>query len=190
MSGRPRDPKLERRLLSAAWSLLTSEGYDALTMTKVAAAAEAHRTDVYRRWSTKAQLVTDVLAEHLPPIGEIDTGTLVGDVRAYVGALAQSWSSDWIDGLMGLVADLRHDPDAELAFRQLGERRGAAMRESLKRAVERGELAELPDLSVAGDLFEGPLMHRRMIGRQPLTPDYLDAVAATAVLVLTRGVSV
>ena len=189
MPGRPRDPDLEQRLLAAAWSLLTSQGYHALTMTKVAGKAQAHRTDVYRRWSTKAQLVTDVLAEHLPPVNDFDTGTLRGDVRAYVGALAVSWSSDWIDGLVGLLADLRNDLDAELAFRQLAERRGAPMRAAFARAVERGEIAELPDLSVAGDLFEGPLMHRRMIGRQPLTPEYLDAVAAVAVRILTAGVT-
>jgi AcrR family transcriptional regulator len=188
VAGRPRDPELERRLLAAAWSLLTSEGYDALSMTKVATSAQAHRTDLYRRWSTKAQLVTDVLAEHLPPVRGIDTGTLQGDVRAYLEALATSWSSDWIDGLMGLVADLRTDPDAELAFRQMGERRGGPMREALRRAVERGELVALPDLQLAGDLFEGPIMHRRMIGRQPLTPDYLDTVAEMALRVLTSEV--
>jgi AcrR family transcriptional regulator len=189
VTGRPRDPELEQRLLAAAWELLKREGYDALTMTKVAASADAHRTDVYRRWSTKAQLVTDVLAEHLPPVRPIDTGTLAGDVRAYVGDLAKSWSSDWVDGLMGLTGDLRNDPEAELAWRQLAERRGGVMRASLQRAVERGEIAELPELPVAGDLLEGPLMHRRMIGRQPLTPDYLDAVAAVAVRVLTAGVT-
>lgn len=190
MPGRPRDPELERRLLAAAWSLLTSEGYDGLSMTKVATSAAAHRTDVYRRWSTKAQLVTDVLAEHLPPVKDVDTGTLQGDVRAYLAALAKSWSSDWIDGLMGLVGDLRRDPDAELAFRQMAERRGAPMRDAMARAVERGELTELPDMRLAGDLLEGLLMHRRMIGRQPLTPGYLDAVAETAVRVLTSEVRV
>jgi AcrR family transcriptional regulator len=189
MTGRPRDPELEGRLLLAAWELLKSDGYDALSMTKVAARADAHRTDVYRRWSTKAQLVTDVLAEHLPPVVEVDTGSLAGDVRAYIGDLATSWSSDWVDGLMGLTGDLRNDPDAELAWRNLASKRGAVMRRSLQRAVDRGELPGLPDLVVAGDLFEGPLMHRRMIGRQPLTPDYLDAVADVAVRILTTGVT-
>jgi AcrR family transcriptional regulator len=189
VTGRPRDPELEGRLLAAAWELLKSDGYDALSMTKVAARADAHRTDVYRRWSTKAQLVTDVLAEHLPPIVEVDTGSLAGDVRAYIGDLAKSWSSDWVDGLMGLTGDLRNDPDAELAWRNLSSKRGGVMRRSLQRAIDRGELPELPDLTVAGDLFEGPLMHRRMIGRQPLTPEYLDAIAAVAVRILTAGVT-
>lgn len=185
MPGRPRDPDLEQRLLAAAWSLLTGQGYDALTLTKVAATAKAHRTDVYRRWSTKAQLVTDVLAEHLPAVPAFDTGTLRGDLRAYVDALAVSWSSPWIDGLVGLLADLRNDPDAELAFRLLAERRGQPMRDALDRALARGEIRELPELSLAGDLIEGPLMHRRMIGRQPLTRDYLEALAGAVHGVLT-----
>jgi AcrR family transcriptional regulator len=185
VTGRPRDPDLEKRLLAAAWSQLTKDGYDALTLTKVAAAAKAHRTDVYRRWPNKARLVTDVLSEHLPPVPAFDHGSLYADIRAYLDALAASWSSPWIDGLVGLLADLRTDVDAELAFRTMGERRGQPMRDAISRAVARGEIAELPDLSLVGDLLEGPLMHRRMIGRQPLTPDYLDALAASAHQLLT-----
>lgn len=185
MPGRPRDPELDTRLLSAAWSLLTTGGYDALSLTKVATRAQAHRTDVYRRWGSKAQLVADVLAEHLPPVSPVDTGALATDIRAYLVDLAASWSSPWMDGLVGFLGDLRTDPDAELAFRLLGEKRGQTLRAALVRAVERGEVLELPDLSLAGDLFEGPLMHRRLIGRQPLTPEYLDALAAAAHRLLT-----
>jgi AcrR family transcriptional regulator len=74
VTGRPRDPELEQRLLAAAWQLVTSEGYDALTLTKVATEAKAHRTDVYRRWGSKALLVADAMAAHLPPVPAVDTG--------------------------------------------------------------------------------------------------------------------
>lgn len=178
MSGRPRDPDLERRLLAATWSLLTTDGYDTLTLTQVAKHAQAHRTDVYRRWSSKPQLVVDALAEHLPPVREVDTGTFRGDVRAILDDFAESWSSAWIDGLMGLTADLQRDPDAELAFRTMAVRRGEPLRHAIARAVERGEIPA-PDLALAGDLIEGPLMHRRVLGRQRLTPEFLDSVAAT-----------
>jgi AcrR family transcriptional regulator len=185
--GRPRDVDLGKRLLSAAWSLLQSKGYDALTLTTVAAHADAHRSDVYRRWSTKAQLVVDVLDEHLPPISEVDTGTLHSDLRAIIADFAASWSSPWVDGLVGLAADLQHDPDAELAFRAMAERRGAPLRRAISRAIERGEIGELPDPSLVGDVVEGPLMHRRMVGRQPLTPDYLDIIALAAHRMLTAS---
>jgi AcrR family transcriptional regulator len=185
VAGRPRDPGLEKRLVDTAWELLRAGGYDALTLTKVAAQAGAHRTDVYRRWSSKAQLVVDVLAERLPPVADPDTGTLRADLRAIVDDFAESWSSAWIDGLMGLTADLHRDPDAELAFRRMAEGRGEPLRKAVARAVERGEIGKPPDLSLVADLIEGPLMHRRMLGRQPLTPEYLDAIAGLVHGVLT-----
>lgn len=180
MAGRPRDPHLETRLLAAAWALLTSQGYAALTLTQVAANAGAHRTDVYRRWSTKAQLVVDTLTAHLPPVSAVDTGALASDLRTIVDDFAASWSSVWIDGLVGLTADLQHDPDAELAFRRMAERRGQPLHEAVTRATARGEIGAIHDLSFVSDLVEGPMMHRRMIGRAPLTPDYLAAVATFA----------
>lgn len=131
MPGRPRDPELERRLSAAAWSLLQSQGYDALKLTEVAARADAHRTDVYRRWSSKAQLVVDVLAEHLPQVSDPGTGSLRSDLLAIVEDFAASWSSSWIDGLMGLMADLHRDPDAELAFRKMAEGRGVPLRTAI-----------------------------------------------------------
>jgi AcrR family transcriptional regulator len=172
-------------LLDATWELLTSDGYDALTLTNVAARARAHRTDVYRRWSSKAHLVVDALDANLPPITEIDTGALRSDLRAVVADFADSWSSPWIDGLMGLAADVQRDPDAELAFRQMAERRGAPAARCIARAIERGEISDTVDLSLLGDLIEGPLMHRRMVGRQLSTPEYLDAVADVAYQMLT-----
>ena len=189
VSGRPRDPGLEKRLLSATWSLLKSRGYGALTLTQVALKAQAHRTDVYRRWSSKAQLVVAALIGHLPPVSDVDTGTLRSDLRACVDDFAATWSSPWIDGLVGLAADLQHDPDAELAFRRMAERRGGPLRNAITRATQRGEIGEIPDLSLVGDLIEGPLMHRRIVGRQPLTSDYLDDVAISAHRLLT-GITV
>ena len=47
---------------------LLSNGYDAMNLKRVAAEAKAHRSDVYRRRPSRARLVTDVLAEHLPPV--------------------------------------------------------------------------------------------------------------------------
>lgn len=187
MIGRPRDGDLDKRLLLVGWSLLQRVGYDALTLTQVAAQAHAHRTDIYRRWSSKASFIVGVLAEHLPPIADIDTGALRSDLSAIVTDFAVSWSSPWISGLVGLIGDLQNDLDAELAFRRMAERRGQPLRDAVVRARHRGEIHEVGDLSLLGDLIEGPLMHRRMLGRQPLTPEYLDEVVELAHRVLCAG---
>lgn len=183
--GRPRDPELEQRLLAATWELVTTEGYESLSMARVATAANAHRTDVYRRWSTKTQLVTDALAAHLPAVSNMDTGTLRGDLRQYVDDLWASWSSPWIDPVVGLLAELARDPEAEAAFLTMSKRRTYPVRDAIVRAVRRGEVTDVPDLPLLGDLLEGPIMHRRMIGRQVMTPDDLDAVVDAAYRLFT-----
>jgi AcrR family transcriptional regulator len=185
--GRPRDLELNQRLLAAGWSLLQRDGYDALTLTRVASQAGAHRSDVYRRWSSKARFVVDVLEEHLPPIPDVDTGGLGSDLRAIVGGFAAVWSSSWIDGLVALAADVQRDADAELAFRELAERRGAPMSRCVARALQRGEISDVPYRLLLGDLIEGPLMHRRIVAREPLTPEYLDAIALAAYRVLREA---
>ncbi|MGO1056084.1 TetR/AcrR family transcriptional regulator [Crossiella sp. CA198] len=183
MAGRPRDLDLEHRLLTAAWALLTSKGYDALTMTKVATQAEAHRSDVYRRWANKAELATDALAAHLPPVREFNAGSLHGDLRAYVDDLAAAWSAPWIDGLVGLLGELRDG--AETRFLTMASGRILPLRNALDRAVQRGEIEVAPNVDLVADVIEGSLMHRRLIGRASFTPDYLDTITRTAHCLLT-----
>ncbi|MDT0158713.1 TetR/AcrR family transcriptional regulator [Microbacterium sp. ARD32] len=173
--GRARDAELEQRLLAAAWEVVTASGYDTLSFARVAERAGAHRTDIYRRWDSKAQLVTAAMAAHLPGVPEFDTGSLRGDIRAYLGALWQSWSADWVDVAIGVLADL--DAEAERTFRTMTLRRAQPLRDAIVRAVRRGELVDMPEPAMLGDLLEGPLMHRRLVGRQVMTLDELDALA-------------
>ena len=173
--GRIRDNDLERRLLAAAWEIVTTSGYARLSFAQVAERATAHRTDIYRRWTTKAQLVTAAMVMHLPSVPDFDTGSLRGDIRAYLEALWQSWSSDWLDVAVGVLADL--DEEAERTFRAMALQRAQPLRDAIGRAVRRGELVEMPELAMLGDLLEGPLMHRRLVGRQVMTRDELDRLA-------------
>lgn len=184
MSGRPRDPELEKRLLAATWRLLVEQGYAELTLSRVATEAEAHRTDVYRRWSSKSELVSDTLAEHLPSFMARDTGSLSSDLAAFIDEVALIWSSAWIDGLIGWLADIRHDPGAE-ASRTMLENRRRPVLAMLDRAVRRGEIDEVVDPAVLGDLLEGPLMHRRLYRGLDLTPEFLDTVTQSVYRYLT-----
>lgn len=190
MSGRPRDPDLESRLLAAAWGILVEESYAALTLAQVAVRAGAHRSDVYRRWPNKVRLVADALNAHLPPVSEVDTGSLLSDLRVYVDDLARSWSAPWMDSVVGWLSDLADDAEAEAAFRAMGLRRGNSLRSSLDRAVERGEIPPAPDGDLISALLEGPLMHTRMVRRHPPTAEFLDAVASAAYRIATAPAAV
>ncbi len=56
-AGRPRDPRIDAAILRATADLLVEIGYANLTMAAVAERAGTTKTALYRRWSSKAELV-------------------------------------------------------------------------------------------------------------------------------------
>lgn len=60
--GRAQDKSRDGLIIDAALELLGEKGYHALTMTDVAARAGVSKATLYRRWTAKADLVTDAVA--------------------------------------------------------------------------------------------------------------------------------
>ena len=56
-AGRPRDPRIDAAILRATADLLVEIGYSNVTMAAVAERAGTTKTALYRRWSSKAELV-------------------------------------------------------------------------------------------------------------------------------------
>src|SRR5689334_11946810 len=87
--GRSRDDSRDPQILQATAQLLAEVGYDRLTMDAVAARAHAGKATLYRRWSSKGELVVDALgcaAHGETPEAAPDTGSLRGDLEALVKA--------------------------------------------------------------------------------------------------------
>lgn len=83
--GRPNDPGLQARFIDSALELLAERGYRALTTAAIAKRAGASTASLYRRWSSKQELVTDIARTlTLDALGDIDTGTLEGDLRELI----------------------------------------------------------------------------------------------------------
>src|SRR5437016_2967111 len=105
--GRPRSPEADRAIRDATVELLTRDGYANLTMSGVAAAAGVSTATLYRRWSSKLELVVDVLAARAEESPVPDTGSLEGDCRAIVHALVDkartTQSTPLIAGLVGEI---------------------------------------------------------------------------------------
>lgn len=187
---RPKDPSLEKRLLESGWDILVENGFDGLSLPKVASRAGAYRSDVYRRWTTKTQLVADVLEVYLPPVTACDSGDLREDIRHYLDDFSRTWRAPWMDGVTGFLAELSRDPGAEITFLNMAKHRSQALTDAVTRALQRGEITTLPDLLLLQGLAEGPLMHKRLIGRQAMTPSELDLLADTITAVAKQGAAV
>ena len=141
---RRRGTALERALLDAAWEELAQAGYANMTMEGVAARARTSKPVLYRRWPTRAQLVTAAVEAHLPeitPASIPDTGSLRGDLVAALTVASQWHNGPVRQALHGVLSDLYHDPQlSALLHPDIFGNAAKVMPVILRRAGERGEV--------------------------------------------------
>ncbi|MEU0497637.1 TetR/AcrR family transcriptional regulator [Mycobacterium sp. NPDC006124] len=139
--GRPRDPRIDAAILGAVADLLVEVGYANLTMAAVAERAGTTKTAIYRRWSSKAELVHEAAFPVTPTALGAPEGDITGDVQAMVAAARDVFTSPVVRAaLPGLIADMADDP--ELHARVMSRFVGlfGVVRERLVHAVTRGEV--------------------------------------------------
>jgi AcrR family transcriptional regulator len=109
---RSRDPAI----LNAALDVLTENGYDATNMNDIAARAGVGKAAIYRRWASKAALLTDTLVYWRPDLltrDAPDTGSLAGDLDALVERVGRNENALIVNDLVLRVAvEAIRDPGA------------------------------------------------------------------------------
>ena len=130
--GSRRDPAIDTAVLRAARELLVERGYSATTIDLIAATAGVSRPAVYRRWSSKAQLVHEAVFPDLGP--EPPEDDFVAEItRLCAGAVRMYGDPTVREAIPGLLADLRSDR----GMRQvISDRLEAAARSRLAAAVD------------------------------------------------------
>ncbi|MFD7319745.1 TetR/AcrR family transcriptional regulator [Streptomyces sp. NPDC059875] len=157
-------PERESELYEAVLRLLREGGYDAVTMEGVAALTKCGKATLYRQWGTKHQLVTAALAkQRCVFFGGIDTGSLVGDLRAAAHLAATSRDRD--AELMEAVSQayVQYPELCEALRETVISPEVAALDTILRRAVERGEIsADNPAIGFVAPCFLGMLRIERL----------------------------
>src|ERR1700760_4550480 len=109
-AGRPRDPRIDAAILRATTDLLVEIGYSNLTMAAVAERAGTTKTALYRRWSSKAELVHEAAFPAAPTALRGPSKSFADDVRAMVEATRDVFTTPVVAAaLPGLVADMGSD---------------------------------------------------------------------------------
>jgi AcrR family transcriptional regulator len=172
-AGRPLDSSRDAAILQAALEGLAERGYDLLTMDEIAARARAGKGALYRRWPSKAALVTDaVLAwrNQLGPVRVPDMGSLRADMEAALETLPHFGRAEQqqVAILVGLITAARRDPElGALLSSLIVERPRQALAEMLERAAARGETPAGRDLSLVPDLVIAMSSLRLLLGESP-----------------------
>ncbi|MEU9519337.1 MULTISPECIES: TetR/AcrR family transcriptional regulator [unclassified Streptomyces] len=186
-------PEREAELYEAVLDLLREVGYDALTMDAVAARTRSSKATLYRQWGGKPELVVKAVRHDKPgSVGDIDTGSLRGDLHALL-VREDDCTMEQNSALMrGLAMALHQNPDLRQAFReQLIEPEMAEFQRVLQRAVDRGEIrADCPALDFLVHMMVGGFATRTLLDDQPPTraflASYIDAVILPALGVPTH----
>lgn len=181
--GRPRDRAAGDAILDATLKLLAEEGYEGLTTDRIAEVAGVGKATIYRRWSSKEEVVAAAAMRLSAEVPTPDTGDLEADLRAIAEGLAAVFAQPATARLVAaLLARMPHDPALAENLRQgfLAARRRAA-HVVLERARERGEIASGVDLEIAVDLLAAPFYYRMLVTGAPIDRHFADDVV-TAVL--------
>lgn len=80
-AGRPRDTRVDDRILSATRELLVEHGWEGLSVRGVATHAGVGRGTIDRRWSSKAELVLHAILGSTPDLGPFEGVDRDGWVR-------------------------------------------------------------------------------------------------------------
>ena len=180
----------QEEILDATVEVLAELGYDRLTMDAVATAAKASKATLYRRWSTKAELVVDAIsrAKGCPVPNDIDTGSLRGDLISMSCGEGGFTSELPLSVMAGLLTALHRDTDLQNAFseRFLAPRIAVTNR-VYERAVQRGEIAADVDVELLSQTLPAVIIHQAFIlGVEP-TDDLVLRVIDNLILPAARG---
>ena len=150
--------------LRATAELLVEIGYSNLTLAAVAERAGTTKTALYRRWSSKAELVHEAAFPVAPTALEAPAGDIAADMRTMIAAARDVFTSPVVRAaLPGLVADMT--ADAELNARVMARFAGlfTAVRMRLGEAVDRGEVHADVDPDRLIELIGGATMLRMLL---------------------------
>ncbi|MFF2545332.1 TetR-like C-terminal domain-containing protein [Kitasatospora sp. NPDC058063] len=178
---RRRGEALESAIYEAVLQQLTTDGYARLTMEGVAAAAQTGKAALYRRWSSKEELVKDALRASLPPSGPApDTGSLRGDLLEVVTRLRAAMVSEIGAAVRAVMSELDHQRAhafLEIVLERVVQPTTALIAEVLDRGTTRGEVRPGAVTPLVTDLVPALMLYRiKMCGGDAVRLDPAEIV--------------
>ena len=178
--GRPRSKEFDESILAATLELAGEVGIKGMSMDELAQRAGVSKATIYRRWPSKEILVLHALQSAMRPLDDVDTGSVVEDLRQCLGQMIARMSTKdrMNDVLPHLVEMATHDAALRSAVDDYVQNRRVPVRHVLERAVGRGELAVDTDTETLIDALLGPVIYRRLLSGGVLDTDFVDRLIA------------
>ncbi|MDQ2714605.1 MAG: TetR/AcrR family transcriptional regulator [Chloroflexota bacterium] len=158
--GRPRSAQAHKAILVATLEALAEEGYQAMSIEGVAARAGVGKTTIYRRWTSKEDLVIDAIHEIQTEFPISDSGNFREDLISFCLQAYQAFSANpLIEKLVfKIIGEVKTNPQIVQAIQsRLMTPRMQRFSNLVKHAQARGEIRADLDPVVVVDLIGGAL---------------------------------
>jgi AcrR family transcriptional regulator len=164
-------------VLLTAREVLLSDGWEHVTLARVAERSGYGRATLYRHWPNRLDLLKDVIREEARLTHATARGEVRADLLAELEAFRTAITSSGLGHIVIAIAhQARTDPDfADLnrAIRAEGVR---VLEEILRAAREQGAVDDDIDLQLAVGQLAGPILYRFLFEDEPLEHSHVVAV--------------
>jgi AcrR family transcriptional regulator len=182
--GRPRDPAADAAILKAAMELLIERGVEHAGIEQIAKRAGVAKVTVYRRWSSKEDLLAQAIEEAREALpNTADSGRPPEDLPQVIADLLPRWGEVLAEPrFRALTARLlgagpSHPRLLDAYRRHHLEPRRERARAAMLQAQAAGVLAPTADVDVLIDMMTGAVMQHLLLAPEPVDPaevgDYL-----------------
>src|SRR5436305_2586762 len=180
--GRPRDPRVDEAVRRAALELLVDEGYQATSIQAIARRAGVSAPSIYRRWSSKAELIeAAVFPSDLMEPAEIG-GDLGADLADYCRRILGYLSQPAVRAAVpGLLSEYQTDPQM---WQRLIDRTMRPMQESFEAYLSRNGHRPSRSVDMLFEVMLGALFVRALNIGDEGADDFATEVAAIAMAAL------
>ena len=160
-SGRPRSIHADQAILQATLDLLAEVGYESMSIEAIASRAGVGKTTIYRRYTSKEELVADAIESLRDDLAIPDTGSFWGDMDILINNATKK-----IDSPLGrqtlalIISTASSNPQfAEVYWTKYTKLRREAFSKVLERAKSRGEIHKDANVDLIIDLVSGSLYY-------------------------------
>ncbi|TCP42605.1 TetR family transcriptional regulator [Tamaricihabitans halophyticus] len=158
---------------------LAEVGYQKLTMDGVAKRAGSSKPTLYRRWSSKEEMVIAAVATVSQPVIPEDDGRDLWDRLLELTRAVHVWLSDpLVHRIMPdlLAEGLRSDALDRAHTHYITEPRREASKATMATARERGEIRQDINIEFVLDVLAAPIYWRLCVLRKEVDDDYLQTL--------------
>lgn len=172
-AGRPRDEGVDKRILATTLDLLYQHGYDSLSVRAVAEASGVSKPTIYRRWSSKDDLVTSAvstLALRGPALTDYPPWErLTAELEAFHEAISRPHGMSLLGNVVAL--ENRHPHLIELYRAKVVSARRSRIESALASIRDAGELRPDLDLTLVMNMLIG-YYYAAWISGAPIEPTW------------------